>query len=86
MFSIRSIPYRVIAEPRMDFNGGESQHGFLGKGRPHGGPEILPPTLGAVRSITHAFTSWITAEGLVGNLDSLRLANEKQSQASRQQS
>ena len=44
---------------------------YPGRGDPHG-EETLPPTLGALRALTSALASWVTAEGIVGNLDDLQ--------------
>jgi hypothetical protein len=44
-----------------------------GRGLPHQATEtILPPTLSFFSSVTHFFTSLVTVEPLVGNLDQLQ--------------
>ena len=56
----------------------DSMRRDVGRGMPHGlETSTLPPAMGAVRTLTCALASWITAEGLVGNLDSLRSMRDK---------
>ena len=48
----------------------------LGQGERHG-EEVLPPTLGVLRALTSALASWVTAEGIIGNLDDLKASEKK---------